>query len=122
MKYIELMDFDDCYDLAKYLNETHIGSYTEKEIAHNAYEYFSEIKASKMRFMMSQDVTDVVSFLLDELDADGNHSEESEYFAMLIRKEIGLIQPIKYPCRKCKYNNCCGSMDRTEPCKGREEN
>ena len=41
------LEYGDFYDIAAYGNENWKGSYTPKEVAQNAYNYYSDFKASK---------------------------------------------------------------------------
>ena len=44
-----MLDYSFFYDLSSYLNEHWNGSFTEKEVAQNAYDYLSDYEISKKK-------------------------------------------------------------------------
>lgn len=80
------MTYGDFYNIAKYGNENWNGSYTPKEVACNAYDYFSDFEYSKARG--GYHISSTIQELLRLLDEDD--SEEANHFATQIRKELGL--------------------------------
>nr|DAH71518.1 MAG TPA: hypothetical protein [Caudoviricetes sp.] len=111
---LKLITFEDCYDMAVYANENWKGNFTAKEIAENAYNYLCDIQEAKEKNEPNRTVTS----LLNNMDEDD--TTESNYYAMMIRREMGWLHPIKYMCRKCKYYDICGDPYRTKNCKLRE--
>ena len=77
-----MLEYPDFYNIAAYGNENWKGSYTEKEIACNAYDYYSDFKTSKEKHY----ATELIQRLLIRLLDDG--SEECMHWYMCIIKEI----------------------------------
>ena len=77
-----MLDYSFFYDLSKYLNDTWKGSFTEKEIAENAYDY-------KISYDFSKDTNKpdaTIQTLIDGLKEDCKNnpdSESSDYLTML---------------------------------------
>lgn len=84
------MTYEDFYDIAVYGNENWNGSYTEKEIACNAYNYLTDFEYSKLEG--GYHITTTIQELLILLDEDS--SEEANYFATQIRRELWLCQTL----------------------------
>lgn len=76
------LEYGDFYDIAAYGNENWKGSYTPKEVAQNAYDYYSDFKASKESgFVMYS-----ISKLIELLAEDG--SEDAEYWFDCLISEL----------------------------------
>jgi hypothetical protein len=80
------MEYGDFYDLAEYANESWNGSYTEKEVAENAYDYYSDFLWSKR----NETVVDTIRELLEMLNED--NSEDCVYWANEIRRELAITK------------------------------
>lgn len=78
------MEYGDFYDLAEYANESWNGNYTEKEVAENAYDYYSDFLWSKR----NETVVDTIRELLEMLNED--NSEDCVYWANEIRRELAI--------------------------------
>ena len=76
------LEYGDFYDIAAYGNENWKGSYTPKEVAQNAYDYYSDFKASKESgFVMYS-----ISKLIELLAKDG--SEDAKYWFDCLISEL----------------------------------
>lgn len=80
------MEYGDFYDLAEYANESWNGNYTEKEVAENAYDYYSDFLWSKR----NETVVDTIRELLEMLNED--NSEDCVYWANEIRRELAITK------------------------------
>ena len=67
------LTYEDFYDIASYGNENWKGSYTQKEVACNAYDYLSEFRASKTSIEFSGEVTETIKELVRLLQKDGSY-------------------------------------------------
>lgn len=76
------MEYSDFYDIAVYGNEAWKGSFSNKEVACNAYEYKMDFDYSKE----SGSLTSTIYELLLLLDQD--NSEETQEWARRIREEL----------------------------------
>ena len=79
------MTYEDFYDIAVYGNENWNGSYTEKEVACNAYNYLVEFEYSKAK----EKVASIIQELCKLLAEDG--SEECKDWLYKMADELGLI-------------------------------
>ena len=61
-----MLEYADFYDIAEYGNKNWRGSFTEKEIACNAYEYYEAYKAS----IKANKCTNIINGLLYLLKSD----------------------------------------------------
>ena len=78
------MEYEDFYDIALYGNETWKGSFSQKEIACNAYDY-------KMDFDYSKDTGTLASTIYELLKLlDEDSSEEAKDWALNIRRELNI--------------------------------
>lgn len=87
------MTYGDFYDIAEYGNKNWKGDFSPKEIACNAYDYFSEYIISKV----NDKLTSAIISLLENLDEDilcDKDNEEAKKYANLIREGLGLNQVI----------------------------
>lgn len=60
------MGYDDFYDIAVYGNEAWKGSFTQREIACNAYEYLCEFEDSKAKKRLNGTMLDLVDLLMQD--------------------------------------------------------
>ena len=79
------MDYSDFYDIAVYGNENWKGSFTQKEVACNAYDYTCEFRYSKRDEMPTHTIKELAKLLAE----DG--SEECKDWLYTIASELGLI-------------------------------
>lgn len=96
-----MLSYADFYDISEYGNENWQGNYNNKEVACNAYDYFTEFEYSKAKGGFH--VASLIQELLYLLDEDG--SEECEIWANEIRSELGLNQTIKTNNDVCRLIN-----------------
>lgn len=78
------LEYVDFYDFAAYGNENWKGSYTPKEVAENAYDYYSDFQSAKRKGCLTKDNT--IFQMLIRLVEDG--SEEALDWANKILNEI----------------------------------
>lgn len=83
------MDFEDFYDIAAYGNENWKGTFTPKEIAINAYNYYSDFEWSKKNSKPSASML----FLMVQLAGDAKESNEASYWFNRIVKELNFYTP-----------------------------
>lgn len=89
------MDYKDFYDLAEYANENWKGSFTQKEVACNAYDYLADYQTSKKIYNPTRTIRELYKMLL----RDG--SEECKCWAhemeleLPIKTKFGLVLKIK---------------------------
>ena len=79
------MTYEDFYDIAEYGNTNWDGSYTQREVACNAYNYLIEFEASKAK----EKVLPIIQELWKLLAEDG--SEECKEWLYRMADELGLI-------------------------------
>lgn len=79
------MTYEDFYDIAEYGNTNWDGSYTQREIACNAYDYLVEFEASKAK----EEISPIIQELCKLLAEDG--SEECKDWLYKMANELGLI-------------------------------
>lgn len=60
------MGYEDFYDIAVYGNEAWKGSFTQREIACNAYEYLCEFEDSKAKKRLNSTMLDLVDLLMQD--------------------------------------------------------
>lgn len=60
------MGYEDFYDIAVYGNEAWKGSFTQREIACNAYEYLCEFEDSKAKKRLNGTMLDLVDLLMQD--------------------------------------------------------
>lgn len=78
-----MLEYEDFYDIAEYGNANWDGSYTQKEIACNAYNYLIEFEAFKVKD------SPIIQKLCKLLAEDG--SEECKDWLYRMADELGLI-------------------------------
>lgn len=84
-----MMEYSDFYNIAEYGNENWKGSYTQKEIACNAYNYLCEFQYSQMKKYPTATIQELLRLL------DRDDTEDCKHWASVIRRELGLCQIIK---------------------------
>lgn len=65
-----MLEYSDFYDIAAYGNENWKGSYSPKEVACNAYDYYSDFKASKEQGKPTDLIQKLLMLLLDDGSED----------------------------------------------------
>ena len=83
------MTYEDFYDIAEYGNENWNGSYTPKEVAVNAFNYFVNFKACKAKGELSYSIVLLMQLLFED------NSDECNYWFDQIAKELKLYDEIK---------------------------
>ena len=82
-----IIDYEFFYDISEYGNKNWNGSYTQKEVACNAYNYLVDFEYSKAK---GGHISSTIQELLRLLDEDG--SVECCFWSSKIRNELGLCQ------------------------------
>ena len=80
-----MLEYGDFYDIAEYGNANWDGSYTQREVACNAYNYLIEFEASKAK----EEISPIIQELCKLLAEDG--SEECKDWLYKMVNELGLI-------------------------------
>lgn len=110
-----IADYNTFYDLAEYGNKMWRGSFTPKEVANNAYEYFCEYSTS----IYKGEATHTMSELYNLLVEDG--SEDVEEWLELLERIPGLKkEKITKEMAKEFYRDLCGTVygDANKNCGG----
>lgn len=76
------MEYSDFYDIAVYGNEAWKGSFSNKEVACNAYEYKMDFDYSKESGSLASTIYELLLLL------DQDNSEETQEWARRIREEL----------------------------------
>lgn len=76
------MEYSDFYDIAVYGNEAWKGSFSNKEVACNAYEYKMDFDYSKESGSLASTIYELLLLL------DQDNSEETKEWARRIREEL----------------------------------
>lgn len=77
-----MLEYGDFYDIAEYGNENWKGNYTSKEVAENAYNYYSDFQASKESGIVMYSISKLIELLAD----DG--SEDAKYWFNCMISEL----------------------------------
>lgn len=77
-----MLDYSFFYDLSSYLNEHWNGSFTEKEVAQNAYDYLSDYEISKKKNRIAENLQILINGLKE--DVKNNPDSESLEFLEMI--------------------------------------
>lgn len=77
-----MLDYSFFYDLSSYLNEHWNGSFTEKEVAQNAYDYLSDYEISKKENRIAENLQILINGLKE--DVKNNPDSESLEFLEMI--------------------------------------
>lgn len=70
-----IMEYGDFYDIAVYGNENWKGSFTPKEIACNAYDYYAEFKWSVKNKQLSATISTLCKNLIDDIESDPDNEQ-----------------------------------------------
>lgn len=76
------LEYEDFYDIAAYGNENWKGGYTPKEVAQNAYDYYSDFKVSKESGIVMHSISKLIELLAE----DG--SEDAKYWFDCLISEL----------------------------------
>jgi len=88
------MDYGFFYDLAVYGNEAWKGSFTQKEIAINAFDYFYEYEESKKNKKLTYTISELFKLLLEDNSVESKDFGEKLYinlFPFMNEKEIEMF-------------------------------
>ena len=80
-----MLEYSDFYDIATYGNEMWKGSFTPKEVACNAYDYYVDFQWSKENEIVAR----IIQELAKLLSEDG--SEECKDWLYRMATELGLL-------------------------------
>lgn len=70
------MEYSDFYEIAVYGNENWKGSFTQKEIACNAYNYLVDFGYSKVKGTVVSTIQELIDLLLDDWYSTEVNSDE----------------------------------------------
>ena len=84
------MQYEDFYDIAVYGNENWKGSFTPREIATNAYIYYTDFQWSKENGTISESIKSLAKNLYDDIKAMPD-LEEPKHWLYRIARELNLI-------------------------------
>lgn len=90
------MEYADFYDIAVYGNENWKGNFSQKEIACNAFDYWSDYEYSKVKGVVTEVIRRLIELLIDDWcnDSDGN-TEVEDWLWDLCCNELHLISEFK---------------------------
>lgn len=77
-----MLDYSFFYDLSSYLNEHWNGSFTEKEVAQNAYDYLSDYEISKKENRIAENLQILINGLKEDIKNNPG-SESLEFLEMI---------------------------------------
>lgn len=77
-----MLDYSFFYDLSSYLNEHWNGSFTEKEVAQNAYDYLSDYEISKKENRIDENLQILINGLKEDIKNNPG-SESLEFLEMI---------------------------------------
>ena len=80
-----MLEYSDFYDIATYGNQMWKGSFTQKEVACNAYDYYADFQWSKENDMVARTIQGLAKLLAE----DG--SEECKDWLYRMATGLGLI-------------------------------
>lgn len=73
------MEYSKFYDIAAYCNANWKGSFTQKEIACNAYNYLVDFEYSKVKGTVASIIQELIDLLLDDwYSTEANSDEDFE--------------------------------------------
>ena len=83
-----MLEYADFYDIAVYGNANWKGSFTQKEVACNANDYYEEFKYSKANGNLSE----TIKCLVENLEEDTRNADipEAEFWLDCIRNELNM--------------------------------
>lgn len=79
------MEYSDFYDIATYGNVAWKGSFSPKEIACNAYDYYADFQWSKENKMVTRTIQELAKLLAED------NSDECADWLYRMAEELGLI-------------------------------
>lgn len=79
-----MLEYSDFYDIAVYGNENWKGSFTPKEIACNAYDYYVEFKWSVKNKQLSPTISTLCKNLIDDIESDSDNLEAAYWVDQII--------------------------------------
>lgn len=79
------MQYVDFYEIAEYLNAINRNTFTAREVACNAYDYYADFQWSKANEMVARTIQELAKLLAE----DG--SEECKDWLYEMARELGLI-------------------------------
>lgn len=77
-----MLDYSFFYDLSSYLNEHWNGSFTEKEVAQNAYDYLIDYEISKKENRIAENLQILINGLKEDIKNNPD-SESLEFLEMI---------------------------------------
>ena len=77
-----MLDYSFFYDLSSYLNKHWNGSFTEKEVAQNAYDYLSDYEISKKENRIDENLQILINGLKEDIKNNPG-SESLEFLEMI---------------------------------------
>ena len=93
------MEYNEFYDIAVYGNANWKGSFTQKEIACNAYNYLIDFEYSKVKGTVASIIQELIDLLLDDwYSTEANSDEDFELSNWLwdLFLELKLTKEEKY--------------------------
>lgn len=93
------MEYNEFYDIAVYGNANWKGSFTQKEIACNAYNYLVDFEYSKVKGTIVSTIQELIDLLLDDwYSTEANSDEDFELSNWLwdLFLELKLTKEEKY--------------------------
>lgn len=90
------MKYADFYDIAVYGNDNWKGNFSQKEVACNAFDYWSDYEYSKVKGVVTEVIQRLIELLIDDWynDHDEN-SEVEDWLWELCCNELHLISEFK---------------------------
>lgn len=89
------MEYADFYDIAVYGNANWKGSFTQKEIACNAYNYLVDFEYSKAKGTVVSTIQELIELLLDDWYNDPEGKTEVEDWLWDLCNELKLVNAFK---------------------------
>ena len=89
------MEYSDFYDIAVYGNDNWKGSFTLKEIACNAFDYYMDFEYSKVKGVVTEIIQQLIELLLDDWYNDSDENLEVEDWLWDLCNELKLINAFK---------------------------
>ena len=82
-----MMTYDDFYTIVEYGNENWKGSFTQREIANNAYDYLCEFQASKIKGKPTRTMIELCKLICEDMDyADYAEIQEESENALTVKQ------------------------------------
>ena len=80
-----MMEYEDFYNIAEYLNAINRNTFTQKEVACNAYDYYADFQWSKKNEMVARTIQELAKLLAED------ESEECKDWLYQMATELGLL-------------------------------